>query len=336
MKIQQNASLLSYNTFGINSKADYLIEYNSLDDLRSVLQSDIIRNKKVLHIGGGSNLLFLNDFEGVILHSAIHSIAKLSEDEQSVYVEVGSGVVWDDFVAYAVENGWGGTENLSLIPGETGAAAVQNIGAYGVEIQDVIEEVKAVDMETAELKVFLNAACNYGYRDSIFKKELKGKFIITSVVFRLKKAAGFNLSYQHLEEAVLKNGNIDLRNIRQTIISIRESKLPDPKITGNAGSFFMNPVVPKQIFLSLQEKYPQIPHYYVSKTEEKIPAGWLIEQCGWKGKRLGNAGVHDKQALVLVNHGGATGAEIEHLAHKIQSSVKNNFGIDLKPEVNFI
>ncbi len=336
MNTQQDASLLSYNTFGINAKADYLIEYDSLDDLRSVLKSDIIKGKKVLHIGGGSNLLFLNNFEGVILHSAIHSVEKIREDEQLVYVEVGSGVVWDDFVAYAVENGWSGTENLSLIPGETGAAAVQNIGAYGVEIQDVIEEVKVVDMETAELKVFSKAACNYGYRDSIFKKELKGKFIIISVVFRLKKAAEFNLSYQHLEEAVLKNGDIDLKNIRQTIISIRESKLPDPKVTGNAGSFFMNPVVPKQTFLSLQEKYPQIPHYYVSETEEKIPAGWLIEQCGWKGKRLGNAGVHDKQALVIVNHGGATGAEIEHLAREIQSSVKSSFGIDLKPEVNFI
>ncbi len=336
MKIQQNASLLSYNTFGINAKTDYLIEYDSLDDLRFVLQSDIIKGKKVLHIGGGSNLLFLSDFDGVILHSAIHSVEKIREDEQSIYVEVGSGVVWDDFVAYAVENGWSGTENLSLIPGETGAAAVQNIGAYGVEIQNVIEEVKAVDMETAELKVFSNAACNYGYRDSVFKKELKGKFIITSVMFRLKKVAEFNLTYQHLEEAVLKNGNINLKNIRQTIISIRESKLPDPKVTGNAGSFFMNPVVPKQIFLSLQQKYPQIPHYYISETEEKIPAGWLIEQCGWKGKRLGNAGVHDKQALVIVNHGGANGAEIEHLAREIQSSVKSNFGIDLKPEVNFI
>lgn len=336
MKIQQNASLLSYNTFGIDAKTDYLIEYNSLEDLQSVLQSDIIRNKKVLHVGGGSNLLFLKDFDGVILHSAIHSIEKLREDEQSVYVEAGSGVVWDDFVAYAVENGWGGIENLSLIPGETGAAAVQNIGAYGVEIQDVIEVVKAVDVNTAELKLFSNKECKYGYRDSIFKKELKGKCIITSVVFRLKKTAEFNLTYQHLEEAVLRNGNIDLKNIRQTIISIRESKLPDPKITGNAGSFFMNPVVSKQTFLSLQEKYSQIPHYYISETEEKIPAGWLIEQCGWKGKRLGNAGVHDKQALVIVNHGGATGAEIAHLAREIQSSVKKNFGIDLKLEVNFI
>ncbi len=336
MKITKNASLIHCNTFGINAKADYYIEYESSTDLQNVLNSDLVRNNKILHIGGGSNLLFLSDFKGVIIHSAIHSIKKLKEDENSVFIEAGSSVNWDDFVVYAVENGWGGIENLSLIPGETGASAVQNIGAYGVEVQEVIEEVNAIEIATANSRTFTREECKYGYRDSVFKNELKGKYIITSVVFKLDKFPDFKLTYQHLEEEVLKCGEINLKNIRKTIISIRESKLPDPHITGNAGSFFMNPVVPKEQFLSLQAKYPQMPHYYVSEQEEKIPAGWLIEQCGWKGKRIGNAGVHDKQALVLVNLGGATGADIVYLAEQIQKSVKTTFDIQLKPEVNYI
>ena len=336
MKITPNASLFSHNTFGIDAKADFYIEYDSATDLQAVLQSELVKSNRMLHIGGGSNLLFLNDFKGVIVHSAIHSIEKVKEDYEFVYLEIGSSVVWDDFVAYAVENGWGGVENLSLIPGEVGASAVQNIGAYGVEVQDVIVEVNAVEIETAFSRTFSNTECKYGYRDSIFKRKLKGKYIITSVVFRLSKKPTFKLNYQHLEEAVLKNGEINLSTIRKTIIDIRESKLPDPKLVGNAGSFFMNPVISKDHFTILQEKYPHMPHYYVSETEEKVPAGWLIEQCGWKGKRIGNAGVHDKQALVLVNLGGATGAEIVHLAEQIQVSVKDTFGIDLKPEVNYI
>lgn len=336
MKIIQNASLLQYNTFGINARADYFIQYDSATDLQAVLQSEIVKSNRILHIGRGSNLLFLKDFDGVVLHSAIHSVEKIREDSDFVYLEIGSSVNWDDFVAYSVENGWGGVENLSLIPGEIGASAVQNIGAYGVEVQDVIEEVNAVEIESAQIRKFLNAECRYGYRESIFKNELKGKYIITSVVFRLNKKPVFKLNYQHLEEEVMKNGAIDLQNIRRTIISIRESKLPDPKMYGNAGSFFMNPVIPKQHFLDLQAKYPHIPHYYVSETEEKIPAAWLIDQCGWKGKQIGHAAVHDKQALVLVNKGGATGAEIAFLADQIKFSVKEKFGVELKPEVNYI
>jgi len=336
MKITQHASLLPYNTFGIDVKADYFIEYNSAVDLQNVLLSDVVKNNKILHVGSGSNLLFLKDYEGVIIHSAIHTINKLKEDDKNIYLEVGSSVLWDDFVEYAVENSWSGVENLSLIPGETGAAAVQNIGAYGVEVQEVIEKVNAVEIETANFRTFKNHECKYGYRDSIFKNELKGKYIITSIVFKLEKLQVFNLTYQQLEEAVLKNGEMNLKNIRKTIIAIRESKLPDPKIIGNAGSFFMNPVISKQLFRSLLNVYPQMPHYCVSEQEEKIPAGWLIEQCGWKGKRIGNTGVHAKQALVLVNYGGASGAEIVHLAEKIQQSVKEKFGIELKPEVNYI
>lgn len=336
MRITTNASLLAFNTFGIDAKTNYFIEYDSATDLQEVLQSEIVKSNRILHIGSGSNLLFLHDFDGVIIHSAIHSIEIVKQDDEFVYVEVGSCVVWDDFVAYCVQNGWGGVENLSLIPGETGAATVQNIGAYGVEIQQVIELVKAVEIETAEFRTFTKEECLYGYRDSIFKNELKGKYIISSVVFRMYKSPIFNLSYQHLEHEILKHGEVNLKNIRKTIIEIRESKLPDPKITGNAGSFFMNPVIPKQYFLELKEKYPHIPHYYASEMEEKVPAGWLIEQCGWKGKRIGNAGVHEKQALVLVNLGGATGAEIVYLAEQIQKSVSDTFGIELKPEVNYI
>ena len=336
MIIKENISLLSYNTFGIDAKADYFIEYNSVEELQTALKSEIVKSNRLLHIGGGSNLLFMKDFKGVILHSAINFIKKVSEDADTVMLEAGAVVNWDDFVAYTVENGWGGVENLSLIPGEVGASAVQNIGAYGVEVQDVIIEVNAVEIETGESKIFSVEDCQYGYRESIFKKELKGKYIITSVVFKLQKQAQFKLNYQHLEAEVLKNGDINLQNIRQTIIAVRESKLPDPKIFGNAGSFFMNPVISKAHFNELLAQYPQMPHYFVSETEEKVPAGWLIDQCGWKGKQIGNAGVHDKQALVLVNKGGATGAEIVYLAEQIQASVKIKFGIELRAEVNYI
>lgn len=336
MLIKSNFSLLEYNTFGIDVRADYFVEYDSVQDLQTALKSEIVNENKILHIGGGSNLLFLSDFKGVVLHSAIHLIEKVKESDNSVYLQVGSGVVWDDFVAFCVDNGWGGVENLSLIPGEVGASAVQNIGAYGVEVQDVIVEVNTVEIETAQPQIFSAAACKYGYRESVFKNELKGKYIITSVVFKLDKTPIFKLNYQHLEEEVLKCGEVNLQNIRQTIIAVRESKLPNTKVLGNAGSFFMNPVISKSQFVLLQEKYPNIPHYFVSETEEKIPAGWLIDQCGWKGKQIGNAGVHDKQALVLVNRGGATGTQIVYLAEQIQASVKETFGIDLHAEVNYI
>ena len=336
MIIKENISLLSYNTFGIDAKANYFIEYSSVEELQTALKSEIVKSNRLLHIGGGSNLLFMKDFNGVILHSAINFIKKVSEDADTVMLEAGAVVNWDDFVAYTVENGWGGVENLSLIPGEVGASAVQNIGAYGVEVQDVIVEVNAVEIETGELKIFPIEDCQYGYRESIFKKELKGKYIITSVVFKLQKQPEFKLNYQHLEAEVLKNGDINLQNIRQTIIAVRESKLPDPKIYGNAGSFFMNPVISKAHFNELLAQYPQMPHYFVSDTEEKVPAGWPIDECGWKGKQIGNAGVHDKQALVLVNKGGATGAEIVYLAEQIQASVKSKFGIELRAEVNYI
>ena len=336
MTISKHVSLLPFNTFGIDVKTDYLIEYFSVEELSAILKSELVTSHRLLHVGGGSNLLFLNDFDGVVLHSQLKSIDLLTTDEQSVYVEVGAGVAWDDFVDFAVNKGWGGVENLSLIPGETGAAAVQNIGAYGVEVQSVIDRVKTVEVESGEIREFSNSECEYGYRESIFKTTLKGKYIITSVVFRLECVPTFTLDYQHLEDEVRKNGEVSLANVRQTIIAIRQSKLPDPAVQGNAGSFFMNPVIPKSLFVQLQSQFPEMPHYYVSETDEKVPAAWLIDKCGWKGKQIGKAAVHDKQALVLVNKGGATGAEIVFLAEQIQLSVKEKFGIELRPEVNYI
>ncbi len=336
MTISKHVSLLPFNTFGIDVKTDYLIEYSSVEELSAILKSELVTSSRLLHVGSGSNLLFLNDFDGVVLHSQLKSIDLLTTDEQSVYVEVGAGVAWDDFVDFAVNKGWGGVENLSLIPGETGAAAVQNIGAYGVEVQSVIDRVKTVEVESGEIREFSNAECEYGYRESIFKTMLKGKYIVTSVVFRLECVPTFTLDYQHMEDEVRKNGDLSLANVRQTIIAIRQSKLPDPAVQGNAGSFFMNPVIPKSLFVQLQSQFPEMPHYYVSETDEKVPAAWLIDKCGWKGKQIGKAAVHDKQALVLVNKGGATGAEIVFLAEQIQLSVKEKFGIELRPEVNYI
>jgi UDP-N-acetylmuramate dehydrogenase len=336
MKISEQISLLPYNTFGIDVKTDFFVEYDSLADLQAILTSELIKSNRILPIGAGSNLLFLADFKGVVLHSNITSITIEREDAAAVYLEVGSGVVWDDLVAYCVTKGWGGMENLSLIPGEVGAAAVQNIGAYGVEVQDVIVEVNAVEVETGFSKTFSKEECLYGYRDSVFKNKLKGKYVICSVLFCVQKSAVFQLNYPHLEAEVLKNGVLSLSNLRQTIITIRESKLPDTKVQGNAGSFFMNPVLSKKQFVKLQEKFPLIPHYFISETEEKVPAAWLIDQCGWKGEQLGNAAVHTQQALVLVNRGGATGMEIVALAEKIQTSVLERFGVELHAEVNYI
>ena len=336
MSIQQNLSLKSYNTFGIDVNTRYFAEYSSIGELKEILGSEIINANPWLHIGGGSNLLFLKDFEGIILHSQLKSIEKISETDEIALLRVGAGMVWDDFVAYCVSNNYYGVENLSLIPGEVGASAVQNIGAYGMEVKDVIETVDTIHTETLKERMFTNEECRYGYRKSIFKEELRGKYIITNVTFRLKKQPDYQLDYQHLREAVLQRGEINLANIRSTVISIRESKLPDPSITGNAGSFFMNPVIPKEKYEELQVLYPTMPHYPASETEVKVPAGWLIEQCGWKGRSVGNAGVHSRQALVIINLGGATGPEVAGLAAQIRENVFQRFGIDITPEVNYI
>lgn len=337
MEIRKDYSLLSHNTFGMDIKASLFIEYTSVEELKEILRRYPLEEGCWLHIGGGSNQLFKGDYPGIILHSAIKGYEILKENEQEVIVRVGAGEVWDDFVAYSVEKGWYGAENLSLIPGEVGASAVQNIGAYGMEAKDLIVNVETVEVATGEERIFTNAECAYAYRESAFKLSLKGKYIITKVSYRLKKTPCYHLDYGNVRAELEKSGiALTLSNVREVIIKIREGKLPDPKVQGNAGSFFMNPIISRVQFEALLAEYPQMPHYEVDAERVKIPAAWMIDQCGWKGKRLGNAGVHDKQALVLVNAGGATGEEVIRLSEAIQKSVFDKFGIRISPEVNFI
>ncbi len=339
MKEYKDYSLLNHNTFGMDVKAKRYVEYDSEEELKNLIPT---LDGEVLHIGGGSNLLFKGNFEGTILHSAICGIeelstvnCQLSTVKGEVLVRVGAGEVWDDFVAWAVERGYGGVENLSLIPGEVGASAVQNIGAYGVEAKDVIGLVEAIDLSNGQKRVFGTEECNYAYRQSIFKNALKGKYAITYVTYRLQKQPVLKLDYGNIRAVLGDNGQHTISDVRQAIIDIRNAKLPDPKVQGNAGSFFMNPVVSREKFLSLQKDYPQMPYYEV-EGGVKIPAGWMIDQCGWKGKSLGRAGVHDKQALVLVNLGGASSEEIITLCNTICKDVYDKFGIDIHPEVNLI
>ena len=331
MKIIDNCPLKERHTFGMDVMADRLIEFANENELKSALTGAV---KPLLFMGGGSNLLFLNNYSGTVLHSVIDNINIVAEDDNSVSVRVGSGVVWDDFVAYCVEKGWWGVENLSLIPGEVGASAVQNIGAYGVEVKDVLQSIEAISVDDLSKRIFTNAECNYGYRDSIFKKSLKGKYVITYVTYRLSKKANPNIGYGALKSVLAENPS--LKEIRDAIIAVRNSKLPDPKVYGNAGSFFMNPVIPMEQFVALQSRYPDIPSYPASDGYIKVPAGWLIEKSGWKGKSLGNAAVYEKQALVLINRGGATGMEVKHLADTVIADIKEIFGITLHAEVNYI
>ncbi|BEG98900.1 UDP-N-acetylmuramate dehydrogenase [Bacteroides sedimenti] len=334
--IKKEYSLLPHNTFGLDVKADTFIEYTTVDDLKQILADKEALGSSYLHIGSGSNLLFMTDYKGTILHSGIKGIEVIENNSDHVLVKAGAGVEWDDFVAHCVSHEWGGAENLSLIPGEVGASAVQNIGAYGVEAKDLITQVEAIEIATGKERIFTNEECNYAYRQSIFKSELKGKYMITYVTYKLSKHPVFNLEYGNIKSELAKYKEISLITIREAIIAIRNSKLPDPKIEGNAGSFFMNPIIPRTHFLELQKKFPDIPHYEIDEDHVKVPAGWMIDKCGWKGKNLGHAGVHSKQALVLVNKGGATGSEIVALAREIQASVKNTFNIDIHPEVIFI
>lgn len=337
MNIYTDYSLKSRHTFGMDVQTALFIEYATKEELKEILQNQQLEEGRWLHIGGGSNLLFMGDYSGTILHSSIKGYEVLSEDDEEVVVRVGAGEVWDDFVAYTVAQGWYGAENLSWIPGEVGASAVQNIGAYGVEAKDLIVNVETIEVATGEERIFSNAECAYAYRESIFKLSLKGQYIVTHVSYRLKKTPSYHLDYGNVRAELAKaNFDLTLANVRQVIIDIRQAKLPDPNVQGNAGSFFMNPIVPRAHFEALQKDYPQIPHYEVDADRVKIPAAWMIDQCGWKGKRLGNAGVHDKQALVLVNCGGATGAEVVCLSEEIQQSVFKMFGIQIYPEVNFI
>lgn len=322
------------NTFGLDVKAGRWLEYASVEELKALIAEGQI-SSPYLHVGSGSNLLFLGDFEGTVLHSAIKSIEMVNQDVEKVWLRVGAGVIWDDFVAYCVEHGYYGAENLSLIPGEVGASAVQNIGAYGVEVKDLISCVETVDVH-GDKRVFGVEECGYAYRNSVFKRPDMKSFFVTHVTFALNKAEQYTLNYGTIRQELEKYPQIDLATVRQVIVSIRESKLPDPKVLGNAGSFFMNPIVTRTKYETLLQEYPSMPSYQVDATRVKIPAGWMIEQCGWKGKSLGNAAVHDKQALVLVNCGGATGADIVALSDAVRAAVREKFGVEIHPEVNMI
>lgn len=327
-------SLLPYNTFGIDVSASRFLEYASVAELKEYIAQGAVTTP-FLHIGGGSNLLFTKDYDGLILHSRIGGIEVTAEDSQAVSLRVGAGVVWDDFVACCVEHGWYGAENLSLIPGEVGASAVQNIGAYGVEVKDLITAVETVNIQGYE-RVYSVEECEYAYRNSIFKRPENKSVFVTYVRFRLSKEERYTLDYGTIRQELAKYPAPTLPIVRKVIIEIRESKLPDPKVTGNAGSFFMNPIVAKEKLEALQQDYPRIPYYELPDGRVKIPAGWMIDQCGWKGKSLGPAAVHDKQALVLVNRGGAKGSDIIALSDAVRASVRDKFGIDIHPEVNVI
>ena len=330
------------NTFGIEAEASAVIYYDSEKGLIKTIQRLRAYDDSIplLLVGEGSNLLFLSDYKGFVLKSNIKGFTVKQETADDVLVEVGSGEICDEFIEQAIQHGWYGMENLSLIPGQVGAAAVQNIGAYGVEAQDVIEEVKGIGLNDAEERIWKQKDCGYGYRQSIFKGELWGKYDITRVTFRLKKHFEPKLQYgglvKAIEQAGLSKDTLTAEQLRQVIIDIRRAKLPDPKEQGNAGSFFKNPVVPKEQAERLLSEYPTMPHYPAEEGKIKLAAGWLIEQAGWKGKSLGPAAVHDRQALVLVNKGGATGHDIQRLCEAVKKDVKERFGIELEPEVNFI
>lgn len=338
MTIQEHHSLKEYNTFGLEAKARYFVEITSIGELKQVLQNEELKSLPRFILGGGSNILLTQDFNGLVIKNSIQGIEVIKETNQHVWLKVGSGEVWHNLVLHTLEKGLGGLENLSLIPGQVGAAPMQNIGAYGVELESTFESLEAVDMETGDIKIFAKEECQFGYRESIFKTSLKGKYCIVSVTFRLNKQPQINISYGDVKR-VLDDMQIwepSPKAVSQAIIQIRQSKLPDPKVLGNSGSFFKNPEIPQAQFVALQQQYPLIPNYPAPGGLVKVPAGWLIEQCGWKGKRVGNTGSHAQQALVLVNYGGATGREVYQLALDIQSSVKEKFGIDIVPEVNVV
>lgn len=334
--LRKNLALKNYNTFGIEANAKYFFEFNTTEEIHDFLSKNDINNIQYLLLGGGSNLLFTEDFNGLIIHPKVKGIKILEEDEDSVLVQVGANENWDEFVAWSVENNLPGIENLSLIPGVVGAAPVQNIGAYGVEVKEVIESVEAVSIESNKKVTFSNAHCEFDYRYSVFKNEYKNQFIITHVNFRFSKQAEFKVQYGAIAKELEAYDEVNLKNIREVIIKIRESKLPDYKVLGNAGSFFKNPVVAKTEADALKAKYEDMPVYEINEMQSKLAAGWLIEQCGWKGKQIGDAGVHKDQALIIVNHGHAKGSEILHLANEIRKSVIYKFGVKLEMEVNAI
>jgi UDP-N-acetylmuramate dehydrogenase len=336
MDILHNVSVLQYNTFGMDVKAKFFSEFNSEKELIKLLQTSEVKSSEQLILGGGSNVLLTKDFNGIILKNNIKGIEVVKEEDKSVFLKAGAGENWHDFVMYCIKNNYAGVENLSLIPGSVGASPMQNIGAYGVEIKDVFYSLEAVNKNTLEKTVFYHKDCEFGYRESVFKRELKNKFIITSVTYKLSKESDFNISYGAINNELENMGvkDLSIAHISQAVIKIRERKVPKPKECGNAGSFFKNPVVSEEFFTKLKENHPNIANYPLPDGKVKLAAGWLIDTLGWKGKTFENYGVHKNQALVLVNYGGAKGKDIYDLSTQIMEAVKKEFGVELEREVN--
>lgn len=338
VEILHNVSLRPYNTFGIDVRAKYFFIVRSPDDLMVIIKNDLFRSEKHFVTGGGSNVLFSTDFDGLILRMCSKGIEITDENDEFVYVKAAAGEIWDDLVSYCLDRNFGGIENLTAIPGTVGAAPVQNIGAYGAELKDVFYSLEAVSLENGSGRIFMAGDCDFGYRDSIFKRALKGRYIITSVTLKLSKNPLPCLTYKALNDLINKWNikEIRIQDVSKVVKEIRAMKLPDPDVLGNAGSFFKNPLITNDKYKILQTLYKQMPSFPADREHVKVPAGWLIEQSGWKGKRMGNAGVHCEQALVLVNYGGAAAKEILDMAEQITADVKSKFGIQLEMEVNVV
>ncbi len=338
LSFQSDVDLTPFNSLHVTARAKSFLSVTSIEQLTEVLSRPDTDPASLFILGGGSNILLVDDYDGLVLKMDIKGRDVVEEDNEHVWLRIGAGENWHETVLYCVERGWGGIENLSLIPGTVGAAPIQNIGAYGVELEEVFESLEAVNVKTGQSKIFDREDCRFGYRDSIFKNELKGEYAVAEVVLRLSKKPEVNTSYGAIRSKLEEKG-IDkptIKDISDVVIAIRNSKLPDPSDLGNAGSFFKNPVVSRQKYEHLKSTYPEVPGYELNDIEVKVPAGWLIEQAGWKGKVVGKAGTYEQQALVIVNHGGATGREILDLAGKIRDSVREQFGIELVPEVNIV
>jgi UDP-N-acetylmuramate dehydrogenase len=338
MTIQQDVSLKPYNTFGLEATAKFFVEIQSVEELKIILQNPDYQSIDKLFLGGGSNILLTKNYEGLVVKINLKGIHKVFEDDAHVHIQAGAGEIWHELVMYCVQNQYAGMENLSLIPGTVGAAPMQNIGAYGVEIKDIFEELQALNLETLKIETFKLSDCHFGYRESVFKHQFKGKYVITSVTFQLNKVPVYKVAYGDIQKTLeeMNIQHLSIKAVSDAVISIRKSKLPDPAEIGNSGSFFKNPEIPKVQYDDLKAKFDNIPSYPINETTVKVPAGWLIEQAGWKGFRDGQIGVHARQALVLVNYGGGTGEQIKALSAKIQASVLEKFGISLSAEVNFI
>ena len=338
MNIIENYPLLKLNTFGVDVKAKYFTSINTINELIEVTKTNVFKDLELLILGGGSNILFTKDFDGLVILNNIKGKEIIDQNQQSIFLKIGAGENWHELVMYCVDNGWGGIENLSLIPGNTGTAPMQNIGAYGVEIKETFIELEALEISSGKIVKFNNSDCEFGYRESVFKNKMKNQYIILNITLELKKNPVLNINYGDVK-AILESQNIKnpaIKEVSNAIISIRQSKLPDPKKIGNSGSFFKNPIVSLNQLELIKKKYPNIVNYEINENEFKIAAGWLIERAGWKGKKFNNYGVHEKQALVLVNYGLANGMEIFELSEKIILDIKDKFGITLEREVNII